>query len=75
MMSVVPHSEVETTEAVRLLSIKEACRLLGLSRTTLYAELASGRLRSVTVGRRRFVPRDAVDDFIAGLPTEYRRPA
>jgi excisionase family DNA binding protein len=75
MMSVVPHSEVETTEAVRLLSIKEACRLLGLSRTTRYAELASGRLRSVTVGRRRFVPRDAVDDFIAGLPTEYRRPA
>jgi excisionase family DNA binding protein len=46
-----------------------------LSRTTLYAEMASGRLRSVTIGRRRFVPRDAIDDFIAGLPAEYRRSA
>jgi excisionase family DNA binding protein len=68
-------SEAEAAEAPRLLSIKEACRLLGLSRTTLYAEMASGRLRSVTVGRRRFVPRDAIDDFIAGLPAEYRRSA
>ena len=73
-----PHltpTEAEAAEAPRLLSIKEACRLLGLSRTTLYAEMASRRLRSVTVGRRRFVPRDAIDDFIAGLPAEYARSA
>ena len=56
----------------RLLSIKQACRLLGLSRTTLYALLASGKLRSVTIGRRRFVPSDAIDEFIATLPTAYR---
>ena len=57
----------------RLLSIKQACRLLGLSRTTLYALLASGKLRSVTIGRRRFVPSDAIDEFITALPTAYRR--
>lgn len=62
-------------ETPRLLSIKQACRILGLSRTSLYARMASGQLRSVTVGRRRFVPREAIEEFIAGLPTEYRRSA
>lgn len=52
-MLLADRSEVEATEAVRLLSIKEACRVLGVSRTTLYGEMASGRLRSVTLGRRR----------------------
>jgi predicted DNA-binding transcriptional regulator AlpA len=31
--------EPEATETARLLSIKDACRILGLSRTTLYAQL------------------------------------
>ena len=72
-MSVFISSDAEAAEAARLLSIKDACLILGLSRTTLYVQLASGRLRSVTVGRRRFIPRDAIDEFIAGLPTDYRR--
>ena len=69
----------ETAEDVdrtpRLFSIKLACQILGLSRTSLYGLMASGQLRSVTVGRRRFVPRDAVDEFVASIPTEYWRPA
>lgn len=67
-------SEANAVAAPRLLSIKEGCRLLGLSRTTLYGELSAGRLRSVTVGRRRFIPSDAIEEFIASLPTAYRRP-
>ncbi|MGC1179178.1 MAG: helix-turn-helix domain-containing protein [Methyloceanibacter sp.] len=62
-------------EMPRLLSIKQACCILGLSRTSLYALMASEQLRSVTVGRRRFVPLEAIEEFIAGLPTEYRRSA
>ena len=62
-------------EMPRLLSIKQASSILGLSRTSLYALMASGQLRSVTVGRRRFVPREAIEEFIAGLSTEYRRSA
>ncbi len=74
-MSVVSRPGAEAAEATRLLSIKQACCVFGFSRTTLYALLASGQLRSVTIGRRRFVPREAIDEFIARLPTEYRRPA
>ena len=47
----------------------QACQTLGLGRTSVYAAMSSGRLRSVTVGRRRLVPDDAIDDFIAQLPT------
>lgn len=74
-MTALKTPEAEVAEAARLLSIKEASRLLGVGRTTLYGEMAAGRLRSVTVGRRRFVPRDAIDEFIAALPTEYRGPS
>ena len=59
----------------RLLSLKQACQVLGISRTSLYALLASNQLRSVTVGRRRFVTREAIDEFVASLPTDYRRTA
>jgi len=62
-------------EVPRLVSIKCACRILGISRTSLYALMASGQLRSVTIGRRRFVPSDAIEEFIAALPTAYRRGA
>lgn len=72
-MSLINRLDAEASEAARLLSIKQACRVLGFSRTTLYAQLASGQLRSVTVGRRRFVPREAIEEFIAVLPTDYRR--
>jgi len=71
-MSALTHGEVEVAETPRLLSVREACRLLGLSRTTLYEKMSSGRLRSVTVGRRRLIPREAIDDFVAGLPADYR---
>lgn len=74
-MNSLKSSEANAAAAPLLLSIKEACRLLGVSRTTLYGELAAGRLRSVTVGRRRFIPCEAVEAFIAGLPTDYRRRA
>jgi excisionase family DNA binding protein len=63
------HSELE--ELPRLLSIKQACRLLGVGRSNLYEMLALGRVRSVKIGRRRLVPRDAIDEFVSGLPTGY----
>ena len=75
-MSLLHRQGVEDVDQTpRLLSINLACKILGLSRTSLYALMASGRIRSVTVGRRRFVPREAIDEFVASLPTEYGRSA
>jgi excisionase family DNA binding protein len=70
-----PQGAEGVDQTPRLLSIKLACQSLGLSRTSLYTLMASGQLRSVTVGRRRFVPREAIEEFIARLLAEYRRSA
>jgi excisionase family DNA binding protein len=43
---------------------EEAARKLGLSRTTTFAEIASGRLRSFKVGKRRLVPSSALGPYI-----------
>lgn len=43
-------------EAERIaVRINEACRLTGLGRTSIYALIASGRLESRSVGRRRLI--------------------
>jgi len=38
--------------AVKLLSVKDACDLLGVGRTTLYQLRKRGLIRSVRIGRR-----------------------
>jgi excisionase family DNA binding protein len=51
----------------RLLSIKQAVYELGIGRTALYELIAARKIKTVKIGRRRFVPSEAIDDFIAGL--------
>lgn len=47
--------------------ISEAAVLLGIGRTLLYEEIARGRIETVTVRRRRLVPRDAIDVYVEHL--------
>jgi excisionase family DNA binding protein len=49
----------------RLLSINEAAAVLGVGRSSLYRELGAGRLRSLSVGRRRLIPASAITDYAA----------
>lgn len=51
---------------VRLLSIGQAAERLGIARSTTYALIGSGLLRSVKVGRRRLVPEDALAELVGG---------
>ncbi len=53
------------------LSVDEASALLGVSRSTGFELVNSGALRSVRINRRVLVPRDAIDQFLAGAG--YRR--
>ncbi|WP_291432034.1 helix-turn-helix domain-containing protein [Deinococcus sp.] len=45
---------------------KELEPLLQLSKNTINALLRSGRLRSIRVGRRYLIPREALQQFLAG---------
>ncbi|QMU74606.1 helix-turn-helix domain-containing protein [Streptacidiphilus sp. PB12-B1b] len=47
------------------LTVEEAARRLGVGRTTMYALVASGEIPSVTIGRLRRVPAEALKAYMA----------
>jgi excisionase family DNA binding protein len=51
----------------RLFSIKQAVYELGISRSALYELIKNGKLKTIKIGRRRLIPPEAIDTFIAGL--------
>lgn len=58
------------TAARELYRVVEVMALLSLSRSVLYEELRSGRLRSVHVGRTRLIPATAITEYVALLERE-----
>jgi excisionase family DNA binding protein len=54
-------------DEARLLTVEEAARRLSLGRTTVYALLRDGQIRSVRVGRLRRIPAEALDTYTARL--------
>jgi excisionase family DNA binding protein len=55
-----------------LYRVSEAMILLSLSRSVIYELIRSGRLRSVTQGRARLIPADAMVAYIDILTTEAK---
>jgi excisionase family DNA binding protein len=51
----------------QLNTVEETLHRLRISRATGYRLINSGALRSVTIGRRRLVPEQAIADFITSL--------
>lgn len=48
------------------MTVEEAARVLGISRSSAYECVRRGELRAVRLGRRLVVPRLAVDQLLAG---------
>ena len=48
-----------------LLSAEEAAGVLGIGRTFVFELVAKGRLESIKLGRRRLIPREALERLIA----------
>lgn len=55
-----------------LLSVPEFMASTGLGRTKTYELIGSGDLETVTVGRRRMVPAEALQDWVARLRAQSR---
>jgi excisionase family DNA binding protein len=54
----------------QLYRIADAVAVLSLSRSVIYEQIRSGRLRSVTQGRTRLIPASAITEYIALLKRE-----
>ena len=54
----------------QLYRIADAMVVLSMSRSVIYEQIRSGRLRSVTQGRKRLIPASAIADYIALLECE-----
>jgi|GEM_PF-1690111 excisionase family DNA binding protein len=50
-----------------LLTIPEACRVLGLGRTTMYELMGAGEVEVVHIGRAARIPVQSIERFIARL--------
>ena len=53
-----------------LYRIPEAMRLLSLSRSVIYQQIRSGRLRSVKQGTTRLIPAEAITEYVELLEAE-----
>lgn len=53
-----------------LCSILDAASALGISRTSLYAILDAGEIETVRIGKRRLVPLDSIEAYVAALRAE-----
>ena len=58
-----------------LFTIPEFMATTGLGRTTTYGLIGSGELETVTVGRRRLVPAEALQAWVASLRKKSELPA
>jgi excisionase family DNA binding protein len=52
---------------MRLISIPEACKLLGVGHWSVYQQINKNALKTVKIGRRRLVSASALSDFIKSL--------
>jgi excisionase family DNA binding protein len=55
-----------------LYRVTEAMAVLSMSRSAVYEEIRSGRLRSVKRGRSRLISASALADYVALLEQEAR---
>ena len=56
----------------QLYRVREAMVVLSLSRSVIYEQMRSGRLRSVTQGRSRLIPASAIAEYVKLLESEAR---
>ena len=46
------------------ITVEEAGKLLGISRSLAYTMVRTGKLRSLRIGRRFIVPKQAIDELL-----------
>jgi len=63
-------TDTSTHPGKQLYKVEDAMLILSLSRSVIYEQLRSGRLRSVKEGSSRRIPASAIADYVALLEHE-----
>lgn len=50
-----------------VLTVEEAAQRLGVGRTLMYALVKSGDIKSISIGRLRRIPCDALEEFVSRM--------
>ncbi|MDI5938670.1 MULTISPECIES: helix-turn-helix domain-containing protein [Micromonospora] len=58
---------MSSTEKRVVLTIEEAAQRLGIGRTTMYALIKAGQIRTVRIGRLHRVPTFSLDEYVRSL--------
>ncbi len=66
---------METQALPLLLRVEEAADRLGIGRSLMYHLALTGAVESVTVGRLRRIPAEALDEYVKRLRDDVRRVA
>lgn len=61
----VVRAELSTHIPPRLVSVPSAARSLGLAESAMWKLVAANEIRSLKIGRRRLIPVEAIDEFVA----------
>ena len=70
MTTATAQTQPDPVSDLELYRVKDAMRLLRMSRTVIFDQLRTGRLRSVRQGRARLIPPAAIREYIALLEKE-----
>jgi excisionase family DNA binding protein len=55
-------------------TLRQACTVSGIGRTTIYAEIKCGRLKARKIGRRTVILAEDLTDYLRQLPDLRRLP-
>lgn len=58
---------VSETRGALLHPVEDACRMLGIHRTTLYELIGRGAVQRVKIGRKSLITADSIERFVASL--------
>lgn len=73
--SMTTKNPVQSADDIDALTIYEACKRARVSRTFLYGEIGTGRLRAVKAGRKTLIRAGDLRAWLASLPAFPARAA
>ena len=66
------YSKAAPSPEKQLYRVRDAMVVLSLGRSSIYEQIRSGRLRTVTQGRSRLIPASAIAEYVKLLEQEAK---